>query len=137
MTDRRIDGFFYGLFMDSDVLRDRQVRAVNPRRVYVDGYALRIGQRATLVPSPGARCYGMVFALTHDELEKLYTATGLEQYRPEAVIARLLAGKTLPALCYNLRRAPGPDEFNAEYAARLREALGRLDFPPDYIASVS
>ena len=136
MTVRRIDGFFYGLFMDREVLRGLQVQAVNPRRAYVDGYALRIGRRSTLVPSPGARAYGMVFALTHDELERLYTAPGLEQYRPEAVVAHLLEGGTLPALCYNLRRAPGPDESNAEYAERLREALGKLHFPSDYIASV-
>ncbi len=58
MTERRIDGFFYGLFMDSEVLRDSQVMGVNPRRAYVDGYALRIGRRATLVPSSGARAYG-------------------------------------------------------------------------------
>ena len=110
--------------------------AVSPRRAYVDGYALRIGRRATLVPTPGARVYGMVYALTHAELDKLYTAPGLELYRPEAVLARTLEGEILPALCYNLREAPGPDEANAEYAARLREALGRLDFPPEYIASI-
>ncbi|MHC4447341.1 MAG: gamma-glutamylcyclotransferase family protein, partial [Planctomycetota bacterium] len=67
MTDRRIEGFFYGLFMDSDILRESQVVAVRPRRAYVDGYVLCIGRRATLVPTPGARAYGMVFALTHDE----------------------------------------------------------------------
>ena len=137
MTDRRIDGFFYGLFMDREILRDSQVAAVSPHRAYVDGYALRIGRRATLVPTPGARAYGMVFSVTHDELERLYTAPGLEQYRPEAILVHTLKGELLPALCYNLREAPGPDEANPEYAARLRAALCRLDFPPDYVASVS
>ncbi len=137
MTDRRIDGFFYGLFMDSDILRESQVVAVSPRRAYVDGYALCIGRRATLVPTPGARAYGMVFALTHDELEKLYTVPGLEQYRPEAILAHSMEGETLPALCYNLREAPGPDEANTEYATRLRAVLGKLEFPPEYIASIS
>lgn len=105
MADRRIDGFFYGLFMDKDVLRESQVIAVSPRRAYVDDYALRIGRRATLVPTSGARAYGMVFALTHEEFEKLYTAPGLEHYRPEAVLAHTLEGKSLPVLCYNLRDA--------------------------------
>jgi hypothetical protein len=136
MIDRRIDGFFYGLFMDSDILRESQVVAVSPRRAYVDGYALCIGRRATLVPNPGARAYGMVFALTHDELEKLYAAPGLEQYRPEAILAHTMEGETLPALCYNLREAPGPDEANTEYAARLRAVLGKLEFPPEYLASI-
>ena len=137
MTDRRIDGFFYGLFMDSDILRESQIVAVNPRRAYVDGYVLCIGRRATLVPTPGARAYGMVFALTHDELEKLYTAPGLEEYRPEAVLAHSMEGGTLPALCYNLREAPGSDEANTEYVARLRAVLARLEFPAEYIASIS
>lgn len=137
MTDRRIDGFFYGLFMDSAILRESQVVAVSPRRAYVDGYALCIGRRATLVPAVGARAYGMVFALTHDELEKLYSAPGLEEYRPEAILARSMEGETLPALCYNLREAPGADEVNTEYAARLRAVLGKLGFPPEYIASIS
>ena len=137
MTDRLIDGFFYGLFMDSDILRASQVVAANPRRAYVGGYALRIGRRATLVPAPEARVYGMVFALTHDELEKLYTGPGLEQYRPEAILAHSMTGESWPALCYNLREVPEPDETNTEYAKRLREVLGKLEFPPEYIASIS
>jgi hypothetical protein len=131
MTDRHIDCFFYGLFMDADVLREAQVLALNPRPGYVDGYGLRIGLRATLIPEPGARAYGMVFALTHNDLEKLYSSPGLEQYCPEAVIVHLLEGEALPALCYNLRQAPPPDESNPEYASRLRAALQRLRFPPD------
>ena len=136
MSDRRIDGFFYGLFMDSDILRDNQVAAVNPRRAYVDGYALRIGRRATLVPASGARAYGMVFALTHDELGRLYSAPGLEQYRAEAILARSLDGETFPALCYNLQETPEVGETDPEYVARLRAALSRLGFPPDYVTSV-
>jgi hypothetical protein len=97
MSDRRIDCFFYGLFMDVDVLRRSNVVPGNPRRAYVEGFALRIGRRATLVPSPGARVYGMVIELTHAELERLYTAPDLEEYRPEAVLAHPLAGTTLPA----------------------------------------
>ena len=137
MTDRRIDGFFYGLFMDSDILRENQVVAANPRRAYVDDYELHIGRRAALLPAPGARAYGMVFALTHGELEKLYSAPGLEDYRPEAMLVHSLEGESLPALCYNLLEAPRPGEANTEYATRLRETLGRLDFPPEYVASVS
>ena len=136
VTDRRIDGFFYGLFMDSDVLRENQVVPVNPRRAYADGHALRIGRRATLVPIPGARAYGMVFALTHGDLERLYSVSGLEQYRPEAILVRTLEGEALPALCYNLRETPPPEERNTEYAARLRAVLSKLELPQEYVASV-
>jgi hypothetical protein len=41
----------------------------------IDGFALRIGQRAALVPTPGAKVYGLVFSLTRSELgEELETA---------------------------------------------------------------
>ncbi len=137
MSDRRIDAFFYGLFMDLEVLREGGVAPVNPRRAYVDGFALRIGQRATLLPLVGGRAYGMLVALTHSEVDRLYAAPGLEQYRPEAVLAHPLEGTPPPALCYNLREAPRPLERNREYAARLQRALSKLDFPPEYVASVS
>jgi hypothetical protein len=137
MSDRRIDAFFYGLFMDSDILRESNVTPFNPRRAYVDDFALRIGQRATLLPSAGARAYGMLIALTHSELERLYTAPGLDQYRPEAVLAEPLEGPSSPALCYNLREAPRPDERNPDYAVRLRRVLSKLEFPAEYVASVS
>jgi hypothetical protein len=138
VTERRIDGFFYGLFMDSHVLHENNVSPVMPRRAYVDGYALRIGQRATLIPAAGARAYGMVFSLTHQELDQLYAAPGLDQYRAEAVLAHSLAsGEALPALCYNLHETPAANEANPVYAASLRQALSRLDFPAEYVASVS
>ena len=137
MSNRRVDGFFYGLFMDVDILKESLVTAVRPRRAYVDGYSLRIGRRATLVPSEGARSYGMVFALTHRDLDRLYSSPGLLDYHPEAVLVSTLDGGSLPALCYNLLELPGPNEANANYAARLRETLGKLKFPSEYITSIS
>lgn len=136
MSLRRVDAFFYGLFMDVEVLSQSRVKPLGPRPAFVDGYRLCVGRRATLVPAAGARAYGMVFALTHEDLERLYSPPGLADYRPEAVVVGLLDGGTLPALCYNLPEAPGPDEANAEYATRLRETLGRLGFPSEYIESI-
>ena len=137
MSDRRIEAFFYGLYMDLDVLREAGVTPLTPRRAYVDDFALRIGRRATLLPATGARAYGMLYTVTHAELERLYTAPGLEQYRPEAVLAQPLEGAPIPALCYNLREAPQPHERNPDYAARFQRALGKLGFPLEYVASVS
>jgi Gamma-glutamyl cyclotransferase, AIG2-like len=138
MSERRVDGFFYGLFMDTAVLGNSGVTPADPRTAYVDGFALRIGQRATLIPCEGARAYGMLFALTHSELERLYNAPGLDQYRPEAVLARLVGGGgSAPALCYNLRVEPRDDERNPEYALRLQRVLRDLNFPLEYVDSVT
>jgi hypothetical protein len=137
VSDLRVDVFFYGLFVDAGVLSAAGVAPDDPRRATVDGYALCLGRRATLVPSAGARAYGMLFSLTHEELDKLYSAPGLETYRPQAVLAQPFEGPPTPALCYVLSERPRPDERNPEYAARLRRALRDLGFPADYVASVS
>lgn len=137
MSERRVDAFFYGLFMDKDILSESKVVPLDARHAYVDDFALRIGQRASLIPLPGQRAYGMLFALTFSELQALYSAPGLDQYRPEAVLARGLNGGQWPALCYNLPEAPRSDERNPEYAARLRASLRKLNFPSDYVACIS
>lgn len=136
-NERHVHGFFYGLFMDADVLRSSGVVPLSPRRAYVDGFALRIGNRATLVPCVGARAYGMLIALTHGELERLYAAPGLDQYRPEAVLAHCMDGGSLAALCYNLLAEPRADERNPDYAVRLQRTLRGLGFPAEYVDSLT
>jgi len=136
VSHRQIDGFFYGLFMDAQVLRQAGMEPSNFRRAYVADFALRIGQRATLVPSPGARAWGVLVSLTHAELDRLYGAPGLEGYRPEAVLAHPSEGGVIAALCYNLVQAPEVHERNPEYAKRLRRVLENLGFPAEYVESV-
>jgi hypothetical protein len=136
MTERRIEVFFYGLFMDDDLLRGKGIVPVNPRPASLEGFGLRIGKRATLAPARHERSYGMVMGLTHEELKTLYSGPGLEQYRPEAVPCTTLGGEPVCALCYNLPNAPAPDEANAEYAGQLRSVLAKLGFPAEYVERV-
>lgn len=84
MGTRQIEAFFHGLYMDARVLRDAGTKPSNLRRAYVADFALRIAQYASLVNSPGSRTCGMLITLTHAELDHLYSAPGLERYRPEA-----------------------------------------------------
>ena len=136
MTDRPIEVFFYGLFMDDNLLRSKEILPMNPRRASVEGFGLRIGKRATLVPARHERSYGMVMGLTHEELKTLYSGPGLEHYRPEAVSCTTLSGEPVCALCYNLPNAPAPDEVNEEYAGELRAVLTKLGFPAEYVERV-
>ena len=46
MTSRRITVFFYGLFMDEELLKAKGVQPTSLRQGCVRGFALRIGQRA-------------------------------------------------------------------------------------------
>lgn len=136
MTERRIEVFFYGLFMDDDLLRSKGIVPMNPRPASIEGFGLRIGKRATLIPARHERSYGMVMGLTYEELQTLYSGPGLEHYRPEALPCTTLSGEQVCALCYNLPNAPAPDEVNEEYAGQLRRVLAKLGFPLEYVESV-
>jgi Gamma-glutamyl cyclotransferase, AIG2-like len=136
MSSRRADVFFYGLFMDEELLRGKGLEPGDAELAVVDGLALRIGQRAALVPTPGARVHGVVASLTLAELDRLYSEPSVQAYQPQAVLARLASGGTIAVLCYNLSRPPAPTERNPEYAAKLRAVAQKVGLPADYIASL-
>jgi hypothetical protein len=133
---RKIDVFFYGLFMDEALLLAKGIVLPNLRVAFVPGFQLRIGNRATLVPNQSERVFGVVASLSHSELERLYGEPSLQAYRPEAVLAHLLNGAILAALCFNLVEAPSADEYNPEYATKLRTLAAQLQFPLDYVSSI-
>ena len=136
MNSRSIDVFFYGLFMDLELLRASGLQPTNARRARVSGMALRIGQRATLVPGPASTVHGFVFGLTHQEIDQLYREPSVAMYRPEAVIAHLEDQSLIPALCFNLPPSGAAEPANPEYAAKLRTIGMRLGLPADYLASI-
>jgi len=51
--ERRVEVFFYGLFMDEELLRGKGLEPEGGEIAAIDGFALRIGQRAALVPVVG------------------------------------------------------------------------------------
>jgi hypothetical protein len=133
---RRIEVFFYGLFMDADILHSKGANPVNIRPASVPGFGLRIGQRASLVPAPTGRAYGVLMQLTHDEIDQLYADPSVRAYRPEAVLAELDDRSRVPALCFILPVAPSPAESNPDYAAKLRDLGRRLGLPSAYVDAI-
>lgn len=136
MDPRRLDVFFYGLFMDPQLLDSKGIRPVDIRLAAVPGFALRIGARAALVPTPAGEVHGVLMKLSQADIEKLYSEPSVQAYRPEAVLAVARDGVTVAALCYNLPEPPPPDERNAEYASKLRSLAQRIGLPSDYVASI-
>lgn len=133
---RRADVFFYGLFMDRDLLTAKGFAPQDAELASVRGYVLRIGQRATLVPSANGRVYGVVMSLTLRELERLYSEPSVQAYKPRAILAHLATGGTIATLCYNLPEPPAASERNPEYAAKLRAVGKKVGLPADYITSI-
>ena len=131
--------FFYGLFMDAGVLDAKGVRGTGSRLGIVRGWALRIGQRATIVPAPGKVVHGVVMRMSLRQLERLYAHPSVQMYRPVTVlVSGAAAGAvSLAAITYVLPAPPAPDERNPDYAAKLRTLAERLGFPSDYTKSLA
>ena len=136
MPSRRAEVFFYGLFMDEDLLRSKGLAPEGVELASVPGWSLRIGQRAALVPDRAGRTFGVVVSLTLAELERLYSEPSVQAYQPQAVLAHLASGGVIAALCYNLPEPPAPHERNPEYASKLRAVAQRVGLPAEYIASL-
>jgi len=133
---RRIDVFFYGLFMDEALLREKGVHPLNRRLASAENFRLLIGARATLAPSANGSVYGVVFSLTHHEVDKLYSEDSVSIYRPEAISVQLGDRSLIPTLCFNLPEPPSIEERNPQYAARLRDLAERIGLPREYVSSI-
>jgi len=133
---RRVGVFFYGLFMDQDLLRAQGVEPENPELASVGGMAIRIGRRATLVPDEAGRAYGVVMMLKPAELNRLYADSSLRDYRAQNVTVDLASGGRVSALCYNLPVPPQPAERNPEYTRKLKAVAEKVGLPAEYIASL-
>jgi hypothetical protein len=134
--DRRIDLFFYGLFMDEATLREKGLNPLNRRMACIENFSLVIGARATLIPCPGRSVHGLLFSLTHVEVDALYGEASVSTYRPEAVSAHLFDGSVTPALCFNLPVPPSALERNPQYVSKLRELAASIGLPEDYVSSI-
>jgi hypothetical protein len=136
VPQRRVDVFFYGLFMDEELLGGKGLSPHDAEVGSVPGMSLRIGQRAALVPDLAGRAYGVIMSLTRDELNRLYSEPGVQAYRPEAVLVYPASGGVVSALCYNLPEPPSSGGHNAEYAAKLRAVARRAGLPEEYVALI-
>lgn len=132
----RVKVFFYGLFMDEGLLREKGLSPEDRRPAFVENFRLLIGTRAPLVPCAEGEVHGIVFSLTHGEVDALYSEDSVSAYRPEAVCAQMADGTFVPALCFNLPTLPAAEERNPEYASKLRQLAARLGLPAKYVASI-
>ena len=127
--------FFYGLFMDESLLAKKGILPGSSAVGHVDGFALRIGERAALLRSAGARAYGIMMNISDNAAKELYAERSVADYVPEPVTVNLSDGSEVEAICYNL-----PEEkitgTNKDYAASLLELAARLEFPESYLDEI-
>ena len=133
MPETSIDTFFYGLFMDPEVLREHDLAQRVGRKAVAPGFRLVIGRRAALAPEAGAQAFGMVFALEPAELAKLYGAPGLELYRPRPILVVYEDASSALVSTYDLESPALAGEPDPVYAAKLRAVLQRLGLPFEHV----
>lgn len=123
--------------MDEELLREQGFSPVVLGKALLRDFALRIGDRATLVPAHDSTAYGMLIDLPDQELEALYSAPGVSEYVATPVCVELMnAGSTHQALSYNLPASQLSGEMNRDYAEKLKNQLLALDFPRAYAQTI-
>lgn len=126
--NRLNDVFFYGLYMDEEILKSKGVIPRNQRIAKVKDYRLRIGKMATLLRDINSEVYGLVYSLTHDEIYKLYEGSNLSNYVAESVVVNI-DGVYSSSLCCNLLNSPLEDESNNEYLDKLIFCMNKYNLP--------
>ncbi|WP_272152105.1 gamma-glutamylcyclotransferase [Tenacibaculum aiptasiae] len=127
--------FFYGLFMDKDILIKNGINPSNPRKGYLNNYTLKIGNRASLIPHKNEKAYGIVMEVAKEEIIKLYNEESVADYIPVKVKVTTESNEHLAATCYNL-----PIELltgtNKLYSKSLYELAKKLSFPKEYLDKI-
>ena len=135
MGQRQVWTFFYGSYLNLDVLKevDYIPARYEPARLF--GFDITIRPLANLVPAEEGCVYGIVATGTHAELERLYAhATQIlgGTYLPEAVLVQTFGGQWLPALCYIAPEiTPGPAD--SAYIDRIVVAARKHGIPEGYL----
>lgn len=136
---RKPYAFFYGGYMDPEILEAAGASPENCEAGYVADFELMVGPLANLEVKKGARAYGLLAQLSHDDLEKLYggdpVALKGAPYLPEAVLVHTNDGRAVPAMTYICPALSGEKPDQA-YVAKLVRAAEKLQLPTDYMALI-
>lgn len=139
MSEREVEPkvvtFFYGSYMDPEVLAEADVVPERLEVAWVPGFEIVIERLANLIPSNRHMAYGILAHTTHAELARLYDQARDvlgAAYHPQAVLAWTPSGQLEPALCYLSPEVPaGPPA--AEYVARIIAPARKFGFPDWYV----
>lgn len=131
--------FFYGGYMNPDVLAASGTSPTQCEVGYVEGLKLCVGPIANLEETKGARAYGLLARLSHSDLDMLYggdpAALQGAVYLPEAVLVHTNDGRAVPAMTFVCPSLSGaaPDEA---YVAKLITAAEKIGLPAEYVYQI-
>jgi len=126
------EGFFYGLYMDPDLLRSLGFNPSTPRIASIDSYELDLRGAAKILPVEGSTVWGALIELPENDLDAMYSFDSTIHYKPEIVYPKTMDGKVVRSICYNLPKNEN-DTLNIEYLKKLIAVAKKLTLPGDYI----
>ena len=135
MSEKLIEGFFYGLYMDPDLLRGINVNPVDPRPAYLANRQIDFKGLVKVITKPDQKVWGMLIKLTKSDIEAMYSVEAAKVYSSESVLAILDDGHSIQATCYNLP-INEQAELNRDYINKLLPILKKLSLPAPYIQEV-
>jgi hypothetical protein len=130
---RKVRVFFYGSFMNRDVLAESNVVPDDVEVGRVGGFDIQIQPLANLVRSEAHCVFGIVCLVGHAGLVRLYAQSWVGTYLPEAVVVETRGGGFLPALCYSAPSPPAAPATN-EYIERIAGPAREYGFPEWYVS---
>ena len=135
MAETEVWTFFYGSYINFDVLREVELEPTQWEVARLHGYDITIEPRANLERSDADTVYGILATATHGQLDDLYAHAREvlgETYQPEAVLAETLERTWRPALCY-ICPDMEPRPADPDYVARILGPARQYGFPSWYI----
>jgi hypothetical protein len=121
--------------MDVKILSKKGINPSNLRRGCLYDYALKIGNRASLIPSKNEKTYGILMTMDSAEIKNLYAETSVADYFPEDVNIIINTKESIKAICYIL-----PSESlsgtNVSYAVSLYKLAKQENFPHEYLEKI-
>lgn len=98
-------------------------------------YRLRLGEKATLLPSSTDSAAGCIYSLYPRKIQPLYAAHA--EYRPVADVTVLLTNRLRASVLLMLLSDAPPEHIrNVDYIRKMQQTLSKLGFGEEDIARI-
>jgi hypothetical protein len=129
---RLVDIFFYGLHMDAASLQTKGIVIRRPRVATIHDCKVIVRTKAILLREKGATAHGMLYQLTHAEIDVLYK--NQPDYRAEAFAVN--DGERMVSAISMVHIVPPLDgAVDPAYATKLRKILEDIGLPASHLTA--
>lgn len=136
---KMVTAFFYGLFLDPDILENLGCSPKNIRIAKLDNYELIIGQRANLIQKNSSHVWGNLIELSENDINGLYSEKSVADYVKQTVTCitqpdnkKIIADVYILPENYDLIPAE-----NSEYIKKLYSLCQKYNFPNYYLSQLN